>query len=120
MSELHAWDVPEIGLNVGRRASDDALFRELAEVLLKHNALDRFGITLLHKHFDIAPNEALLETTDTAAREQKMTVINRADFDKLGAVETSWRLGPNGEALWGCVCVPDRETGQCGRHVVTQ
>lgn len=30
---------------------DAALFLELREVLLRHGAVDRFGVALLHRHF---------------------------------------------------------------------
>lgn len=105
MTPLHAWDVPNIDTAVRRTEDDNDLFRELAEVLKKHSALDRFGVTLLHKHFDIAADEALLETTDIAGRRQTLEIAKRSELSQRSAVETSWRLGPNGEALWGCVCV---------------
>lgn len=117
---LHAWNVPQIGPDVCRSAKDDQLFRELAEVLKRHHALDRFGVTLLHKHFEIGHDEALLETTDVEAREQRLQVVKRDAMKSLGAIETSWKLGPDGEALWGCICVPDPKTGQCSGHRVVR
>ena len=39
---------------------DEACINEIRSVLARHNALQRFGITLLHKHFDITDDEVLL------------------------------------------------------------
>ena len=47
---------------------DDELIQELVAVLRKHNALDRFGLTLLHQHFDIGDDEVMVESTDIEAR----------------------------------------------------
>lgn len=119
MSAIHAWDVPKVQ-NALKTDADDELFQDLAEVLKRHSALDRFGITLLHKHFEIAADEALLETTDIESRKQFLTTVKRGELVTLNAIETSWRLGPDGKALWGCVCVQDPKTGQCRGHRVTQ
>jgi hypothetical protein len=119
MSELHAWDVQTMDASVCKTPADDELFRELAGVLKKHNALNRFGITLLHKHFDISPDEALLETTDVMRRCQLLQTVKRSELIDRDAVETAWRLGPSGEALWGCVCSTDRNGNHMG-HRTTQ
>lgn len=116
MSQTHAWDVRDMGPEVVKLPADDLLFRELAEVLKKHNSLDRFGITLLHKHFDIGADEALLETTDVDNRQQFFRTVKRADLNSLNAVETAWRLNSDGEALWGCVCVSDRNGNHMGHR----
>lgn len=44
-------DLPDVDAVLSKTEADDELFRELAEVLKRHNALDRFGITLLQTHF---------------------------------------------------------------------
>jgi hypothetical protein len=116
MSGTHAWDVPTMDRSVCKIPTDENLFRDLASVLKRHGALDRFGITLLHKHFEIGPDEVLLETTDEAGRQQFFRVVRRADVAGLGAVETAWKLGPNGEALWGCVCVTNRNGDHIGHR----
>jgi hypothetical protein len=76
-----------------RSAKDDALFSELASVLKKHGALDRFGITLLHRHFDIAQGECLLEETDVETRKQTVQPISYNDLRDEKFTETAWRLG---------------------------
>ncbi|MGH9444140.1 MAG: hypothetical protein ACRD4Q_13765 [Candidatus Acidiferrales bacterium] len=47
---------------------DADVLSELREVLVKHNAVDRFGIMLIHKHFDLAENEQMVEFTDLENR----------------------------------------------------
>jgi hypothetical protein len=45
--------------------------REIREVLERHDRLGRFGVTLLHSHFNVAPDEVLVET---ASDERTLTV----------------------------------------------
>jgi hypothetical protein len=75
-----------------RTEADNPLFNELAEVLKKYGAESRFGITLLHKHFDISKDEMLLEYTDEAARIQTIQVQKIDDAKLLDIVETAWCL----------------------------
>ena len=57
---------------------DDAeCLEEIRVVLQKHNSLDRFGIALLHSHFQIADDELLMETTDVAEREHWVRRIKK-------------------------------------------
>ena len=87
-----------------RSDTDDPLFAELATVLKKHNALDRFGITLLHRHFEIEPGEVLLETTDIPSRVQTIRPVTHDEMTADPYIETSWRLG-DGWIAMGCKCV---------------
>ncbi|ACV78461.1 hypothetical protein [Nakamurella multipartita] len=76
-------------------AADDAVFAEIREVLERHGALQRFGVTLLHQHFDIADSEVLLETIDVENRILTSKPASRTDG--RSSIETSWRLdAPNG------------------------
>ncbi|TKA65910.1 hypothetical protein B0A55_10495 [Friedmanniomyces simplex] len=38
----------------------------IRDVFLKHGMHDRYGVSLLHKHFDLAPNERLVEYHDVS------------------------------------------------------
>ena len=90
--------------------TDQPLFSELTEVLRKHGALQRFGITLLHQHFDVAADEVLLETTDKVTRTQTIRPVSKTKLEKLDYVVTSWRLdGP--KPLMACACVNDPQIG---------
>lgn len=83
-----------------RSEKDDALFAELAGVLKRHGALDRFGVCLLHRHFDIKPGEVLLEETDVESRTQTIRPVATIEGD---CVETAWRLG-DGFVAMHCIC----------------
>jgi len=87
-----------------RSEADDLFFREIYEVFKKHNALSRYGVTLLHKHFDVANNEMLVETTDRTARVQTIRAVNKSELLNEPVIETSWRLD-TGYPLVTCVCV---------------
>jgi len=69
---------------------DAPILRELREVLRKHGALNRFGFTLIHNHFDIGPDEHLLESIDVDAR---VLTIRPVATKELGAtIQTAWRF----------------------------
>lgn len=72
----------------------------IREVLRKRNAIDRFGITLLHDHFDINDDEVLVETCDPVTR--TLTIkpyrneeLKEADVDEEGYMQTNWRFDEN-------------------------
>jgi len=83
---------------------DRPLVDDLIQVLKKHNALDRFGITLLHKHFEMAEDELLLETTDLKTRIQTIQPVKKSELEGLDAIVTSWRLDTEGP-LMNCKCI---------------
>lgn len=107
-------DLTDVDSVKRRTKEDEPLFRELAHVLAKHNALDRFGVTLLHTHFPIYEGEVLLETTNRGTREQVIRPVCVDEVQMVGALETSWRLGANGEILMACHCLmtPDGKSHQ--------
>lgn len=85
-------------------SADKPLVDELVALLKKHNALDRFGITLLHQHFPISEDEVLVENVDTGARTQLIRPMKKNELGSLNYTETSWRLD-SGEPMMACVCV---------------
>src|SRR3990172_9207208 len=62
------------------KSNGEEWFYELRDVLKKHNALNRFGITLLHKHFDVADDEIMLETTDVENKTLHMRPVKTKDY----------------------------------------
>lgn len=82
---------------------DSAVMEALRRVLIEHGAIDRFGITLLHSHFDLDEDEALLEESDA---EQRLTTIRpHKGLLPDGFVETAWRFSPASsgpQAFLGC------------------
>lgn len=72
--------------------SDEAFVAEFRELLAKYGNLDRFGLCLLHQHFDVAPDEILLESNDPVARTLTVTPQKLASIPDFKA--TMWSLGP--------------------------
>jgi len=96
--------LPDIS-TVDRISDEDRrIMSEVKDVLERNSAVDRFGVTLLHSHFDLAADELLVETVDTKNRTLQIKVVSpsvAADADEL--VPTSWRLdGPEPVPLSYC------------------
>ena len=93
----HVDDVEQFNEN------DKACFAEIKQVLLKHGKVHKFGITLLHKHFDLEEGEMLIETTDEINRVQTTVPMKVSDIkmDGISLLETCWSLADD-EAFGGC------------------
>lgn len=90
---------------------DEPLLAELREVLVRHGALERFGITLLHRHFDLVEGERLAETVDLSSR----TITIRPERIRIEAadspVATAWTFTADNPApVERLVCWPVRDT----------
>jgi hypothetical protein len=95
---------------------DHACINAIREILRQHEALGRFGLTLLHSHFNVTNDEVLVETVDTETR----TLVTRpvkADDKTIGnSIETSWRLdSPTGLARCETRC--NKTWGPNGPHI---
>lgn len=55
--------------------TDADCLNEIRHVLAKHNCLNRFGVSLLHCHFNLEDDEILLETTDMERREHRVRPV---------------------------------------------
>ncbi len=95
--------------------ADIACMAELRAVLARHGRLERFALHLAHKHFDVAPNEILVEYSDPLSREQRLRVERRDAAALRAAVPTSWMLDDIRPRV-GCVCAYDATQGHLGRH----
>jgi hypothetical protein len=82
-------------------AEEMPFVEEFKQLLQKHNKLDRFGLTLLHRHFDLADGEVLLEDTDVNRRIQEIRPIKADSLPAGSAMETAWRFD-EGPKMW-CV-----------------
>jgi len=72
---------------------DVEVLTAIREVLERYGALNRFGVTLLHSHFDLADDEVLIEKVDPDTR----TLTIRPEQLEVTAISdrllaTSWRL----------------------------
>lgn len=72
--------------------TDQPLFDEIKAVLRKHGALHRFGITLLHKHFDVYEGEKLVESCDEVNRTLTLRPLQDVLKRDESLVETNWRF----------------------------
>jgi hypothetical protein len=84
---------------------------EIQEVLKRHGALSRFGVSLLHSYFDLDDDEMMMETTDLETREQRVRPVKRSWLDAEGvtAQTTVVCFDENGYSR-NCGCDP-RATG---------
>jgi hypothetical protein len=92
---------------------DKQCFAELREVLERHGALQRFGVTLLHNHFPVYEGELLVEECDEEKRTLTLKPMKRAELNEGTLMQTNWRLDTEA-SMQGCVayCLMDG-----GRHV---
>ncbi len=72
-------------------SGDEACLKEVGAVLKKHGASSRFGVNLLHSHFQMSEDEVLLEETDVANRKQIISVVKKASVP-VGAIFMDRRL----------------------------
>jgi hypothetical protein len=85
---------------------------EIRDVLKKHGKLERFGVFLAHKHFDMTDGEILVEETDTDNRVQ--TIMPACRGNTMNTIETNWMLRDHDrETMVRCVveCLFSTQTG---------
>jgi len=111
-------DLPHIDDVEPLNESDAACINEIREVLKRHSALDRFGVTLLHKHFQLESDEMLVEVTNEENRTQKILPMKKKSIDKFCVAQTAWRLSDN-KATLGCysTCIRGPNNSWSIRHV---
>lgn len=106
---------PDIMDVVPLGAHDDECLKEIRDVLLRHGKIDRFGITLIHDHFHMDSDEALIEDCDPHTRTLTIRPEKLRKNLSSPAIETSWELG-RGEVLTVCR-VRCRYNANNGEHV---
>ena len=97
-------DLLDISDTLPLTENDQPMVSEIFEVLKKYNAEKRFGLSLLHKHFDINEDEVLVESVDTLNKIQTVQPAKRSELGELDYTETLWRLD-KGIAMTACVCI---------------
>src|ERR1700704_2786605 len=86
MRDMDATDVGEL------REDDRACLEELGQYLVSSDAWQRFGIWLLHKHFEPNPGEILVERTIRAPRGTETAPVMRSAFPEQGLSTTAIRF----------------------------
>ena len=94
---------------------DYVVLEEIRAVLVKYNYVDRFGIILLHKHFDISKDEVLMETTNEKDRVSTIKV-EKASVNEKSTLETMWKFGNEITAGTRCVLRCHYDNGHKLRH----
>lgn len=96
--------------------ADAACFRDLRDVLKKHDALKRFGVFLIHKHFEIGADEELMECTDHPGRQLTINPRKKADIDPDTSIATNWIFTDTEEIAAACCSCARNENGHQGFH----
>lgn len=81
---------------------DYVILSEVKEVLQKYGAMDRFGVCLLHRHFDVKEDELAVEYTDVESRISTVRV-EPAERAKGPFLETMWRFSDRSSEVTACV-----------------
>ncbi|MGY4652592.1 hypothetical protein [Mycobacterium sp. URHB0021] len=80
--------------DVGDLHDDDrACLEEIGQYLVTTDAWQRFGIWLLHKHFEPAPGEVFVEHSLRSPRRTETTPIERSTFSQEALSTTAIRFG---------------------------
>lgn len=80
---------------------DYEVLKELGDVLRRHKYTERFGVCLLHKHFDLAVDEELIEETDCDAR-VSVTRVQKLAAQDGNSIETMWRYTDGIQSITTC------------------
>jgi hypothetical protein len=109
--------LPDISDVEALSAGDHECLDAIRDVLIQHDALGRFGVHLVHKHFDVAEDEILVEYTDIESRTLTCQVEKR-QADPQGAanrIETMWSfVGGGATRVCDQQCVYNN--GHANRH----
>ena len=95
---------------------DHIVLKELKSVLVKHGYTNRFGVCLLHRHFDIEDDEIVMENTDADARVSVLSVEKNSGSDS--SIETMWRFSSEPQAITKCVLRCHYDSGHKQRHKI--
>lgn len=117
MSPMQWSSLPDISDVPALTGSDHETLDAIREVLVRHNAIGRFGVHLMHKHFEVAEDEVLVEYTDVDARTLSCKVEKRTSdaHEPKNRIETMWSFSGEGATrLCDQQCVFN--SGHSSRH----
>lgn len=84
--------------------TDFEVLAKIKDVLVEHDCTNRFGVCLLHKHFEVGQDEVAVEYTDVEARVSKVVVQQRVDNPDTDTIQTMWRFREDGALGYDTVC----------------
>jgi hypothetical protein len=70
--------------------ADQACLEQIQAILERHGMTERFGVHLLHKHFDLAEDEVLLETQDPTSGTLTSRKVKRTELNGVDHKITAW------------------------------
>ncbi len=73
-------------------SEDEKCFEEVRAVLERHGKLSRFGLCLLHNHFEMNEDEILSEVCNEVDRVLTIKPIKKTNIKQHKTIETIWRL----------------------------
>lgn len=79
--------------------TDYPCLEEIRDILKRHGMQSRFGVMLLHKHFELEDDEVLVESTDIESRIQTIIPVKKAEISDSTSIETSWMLSDGDKTL---------------------
>lgn len=83
-------------------ASDLDCLNEISCILKKYNKQSKFGLALLHKHFDLESDEILIESTDIKNRTLTTKPVKLENLLEGSYMETIWSFSENMELNQAC------------------
>lgn len=86
--------LPRLETIRGLGTADQQCLAEVHAVLAKHGMDARFGVTLLHRHFDLEHGERLVETIDEDTRTLTIRPVGSGELE--AAEPSQWALTPDG------------------------
>ncbi len=89
-------DIDDISVDFDE--TDQKCFEEIRKVLFKFKREKKFGINLLHKHFNLKDGEIIMEVQDIENRKLTSSPVTKQQLERLGIKNyrpTSWRLDLN-------------------------
>lgn len=85
-------DLPNINEVEQFNENDEECLNEIKSVLQKYNLTSRFGVALLHKHFQVSNDEILVESCDPKNRTLKTRTVKVSEAENLNLITTMWRF----------------------------
>lgn len=111
-------ELPDINDVEPMSSADDACLSAIHAVLKEHDATNKFGVILLHKHFEVYEDEVLLETCDNETRTLTIKPVPMKDFQPQNLISTTWRFDTWPSEASAPLSVPE-PTMYCVMHCYT-
>jgi hypothetical protein len=110
--------LPDIDLIIRKESGEDntSCLRDLGSVLGRHGKQDKFGIFLLHKHFDLLPNELLFEEISEDGRISVVQPVAVDDSRVAGAEQTGWAVNQKNPGILRLDAIQWNGARPAGKH----